>query len=365
MTTPVRLEFLITPILCGFLCVSAFADAGGSASPNFVPDLRLSYVDPQSGERISCGDGCRRLSVPAGVELEVRVRVQNSNGDPWKDGVAWDLWFDQPIHPFPGIDIAACRDPAGGPIDLECWQSLFERVDWETWDRLVADRVCVPEKPGDCEDVTIKVPMDENFDGSRGRGVYSFAAWVDRFRVTTESDEFDNFAGPVRVRVLSPAAIAPTDRTEPQIQGEAQQTEKQAATEGPKSPKAVVAGSSPMPYAVQILPAHAETGFTLASSRSRGRLEFSPAYAGEVLVEVEIVRVPEKLVVQILKVSTGEILAEGQEKARLRLQGGISSAHLKDDRRFEVVVSLAQGSRGARGTIRVSYPERALYRRAD
>ncbi|MEJ2189228.1 MAG: hypothetical protein P8Y93_07375 [Acidobacteriota bacterium] len=338
-----------TPILCALLTLQAVADGGGSAPPNFVPELSLSYVDPLSGERISCAEECRRFTVPAWVELEVRVKVANAAGNPWPDGVAWDLWFDQPLHPFPGIDLADCRDAENGTMDLACWQGLTARIDWATWKELVADRVCVPEDPDACRDVTITVPMDPGFAGSRGRGVYSFAAWVDRFGATVENNEFDNFAGPVRVRVQEPAG---PDSGVPSAGGNG-------------GGGGVVAASSPKPYSVNVFPAHAETTFSLSSMRSSASLEFSPAYNGEVSVRVRVTEAPEKIEVEVRKISTGAVLARGTGRVQVQLDGVLGGGELKDDRRLEVVVSLAQGSRGSRGIIEVDYPGRAVYRRTE
>ena len=348
---------LLTPAICSLMAFAGFAAAGDSAPPNWVPTLNLSYADPQSGERIACGEGCRRFSVPAGVELQVHMTVENTGGTPDGDGVPWDLWFDQRRHPFPGLDIAACRDREDGPVDVDCWMALFDRVDWDWWRRLEADRVCVPEIPDICGEVTINVLMDPDFDGSRGRGVYSFAAWVDRFQITTEIDEFDNFAGPVRVKVLPAPGITPADGPEIKKPAETMTTEGNSAEVGP--------GSSPMPYSVRILPGQSKVGFNLFSHRSRGRLEFSPLYAGEVTVHVEQHDTFENLDVVVRKVSTGEILAEAHGKGKLRLQGDIVGAHLKDDRRLEVVITLAHGSRGSRGTIHATYPAQAMYRRTE
>ena len=322
------------------------AEATAFSSPNFVPQMELSYLDPSTGVRVSCGDGCRRFEVPAGVVLDIRVRVQNSGGDPGTDGVSWDLWFDQRKHPFPGLDIGPCLDSDEDRIDLECWSALVDRVDWDYWDALSADRVCVPSDPDECADVTLRVPMDEAFDGARGRGVYSFAVWVDRFRVATEVDEFDNFSGPVRVKVLPPVELEKTVAPTPQV-------------------PAVVAGTSPRPYTLLILPTRAETGFALSSQKSRGSLDFAPRYAGEVVVEVVQVGAFESMIVELRKVSTGEILAEARGKGRIQLAGELGAAHLKDDRLFQVVVRSDQGTRGARGTITVSYPSLAMYRRTE
>ena len=129
--------------------------------------------------------------------------------------------------------------------------------------------------------------------------------------------------------------------------------------------QAVFAPSSPKPFTVRILQAHEEKAFSLNSKGGRATLEFSPSYAGAVTVEVEPVGVWEKMAVKLRKVSTGEILAEISGKGRLRLEGVIGRARIKDDRRFEVVVQAAHGTRGLRGTISVSYPDRAVYLRAE
>jgi hypothetical protein len=326
---------------------AAPAVAGTGDSPNFVPEMRLSYADPVSGERVECGDACRRFEVPAGVDLELQVLVLNMGGTVGSDGVSWDLWFDQRRYPFPGIDIADCDDPAENRLDTECWEALVNRVDWDSWDSQTADRVCVPEKAGDCDEVTVRVPMDVDYDGSRGRGVYSFAVWVDRFRVHAEKNEFDNFVGPVRVKVVPASPPAPASAPDAQ------------AESGLMKP------SSPKPYSVRIVLEEKEIGFTLSSQRSRAILEFEPQYAGKVTVVVDPSGVYETLHVEIRKVSTGEILAEADGKGVLSLEGGIGTATLKDDRRIEAIVTPAQGSRGSRGTLSVSYPARAIYRRTE
>ena len=330
---------------------AAPAVAGPGDSPNFVPEMRLSYTDPVSGERVECGDACRRFEVPAGVDLELQVRVLNTGGNPGTDGISWDLWFDQRRHPFPGIDVEACHDPVENRLDIECWESLVNRVDWESWDKQTADRVCVPEKAGDCDEVTIRVPMEVDHDGSRGRGVYSFAVWVDRFRVHAEKNEFDNFVGPVRVKVAAATAASPVVEPREDVED--------SAREG------LVVPSSPKPYSVRTVSEEKKIGFSLSSPRSRAILEFEPQYAGKVTVEVEPSGVYEALHVEIRKVSTGEVLFEIDGKGILSLEGGIGTATLKDDRRIEAVVTPAQGSRGSRGTISVSYPARAMYRRTE
>ncbi len=349
MDTSLRRALVIAPLLGAVLCLPVGADGGESAPPNFVPELSLSYVDPQSGERVSCAEGCRRFTVPAWVDLEVQVEVANQTGDPWPDGVAWDLWYDQPLYPFPGIDIAACRDGESGPVDFDCWQALTARLDMASLQQLVADRVCVPEYPDACRQATVAVPMDPDFAGSRGRGVYSFAVWVDRFAATVESDEFDNFAGPVRVQVEEPAQFS-SGVPRPAVDGDG---------------GAVMTASAPKPYIVRILTEHIESTFSLSSMRSSAGLEFSPAYNGEVTVEVRATEAPEKFSVEVRKVSTGAVLAQAAGKLQVRLEGVLGGVDLKDDRRLEVVVQLAQGSRGCRGIIEVSYPARAVYRRVE
>lgn len=333
-----------------FVTVPALVPAADGLPPSFVPQMELSYIDPQSGELVSCGEGCRRLEVPDGVELEIRVKVQNNSRDDWGEGVAWDLWFDQRLHPFPGIDLSDCHDASENRLDIECWLALNDRVDWDTWTGLIANLVCVPEKTGECADVTMWVPMDLEYDGSRGRGVYSFAVWVDRFGVMTEDDEFDNFRGPVRVKVL------------PRQPGELEAATKDSR---PTPTALVTTAISPRPYSVRVVAAEVDKGFTLSSRVGRATLEFSPSYSGPVNVEVEQVGAWEKMTVKVRKVSTGEVLAEVSGKGRLLLEGMVGKAHLKDDRRFEVVVQPEHGTRGLRGTISVSYPDRVVYRRAE
>lgn len=331
--------------------------AGPGAPPNFIPEMTLSYSDPVSGARVECGDGCRRFEVPAGVDLDIRVRVLNDGSDPDGDGVPWDLWFDQRRHPFPGIDIADCHDPTEDRLDIECWQALVDRVDWDSWGSQIADWVCVPENSGDCNDATIRVPMEADHEGSRGRGVYSFAVWVDRFQNRPEENEFDNFAGPVRVKVVPASESASESASVPELVPE--------PVPDARVESGVVAPSSPQPYSVRIVAEEEELGFSLTSPRSRGVIAFEPPYSGKVTVEVMRSGGYDALHLEVRKVSTGEVLAEVDGKGNLRLEGGIDIATLKGDRRLEAVVTPAQGARGSRGTIKVTYPARAVYRRTE
>ena len=333
-----------------FVMTSAPIPAADGLPPSFVPQMHLSYIDPQSGELVTCGEGCRRFEVPDGVELGIRVKVLNNSQESWGEGVAWDLWFDQRRHPFPGIYLSDCHDATEDRLDVDCWLALNDRVDWDAWTSLVADLVCVPEEAGECEDVTMWLPMDLEFDGSRGRGVYSFAVWIDRFGVVAEDDEFDNYRGPVRVKVV------------PRQQGEL----GVAAKDSRPIPEGLVSSpSSPRPYSVRTVTAEVDKGFSLSSGVGRANLEFAPSYSGPINVEVEQAGVWEKMTVEVRKVSTGEVLAEVSGKGRLLLEGVVGKEHLKDDRRYEVVVKAEHGTRGLRGTISVSYPDRVVYRRAE
>lgn len=318
--------------------------------PSFVPQMDLSYIDPQSGDLVSCGEGCRRFEVPDGVELNIRIKVQNKSPKNWGEGVAWDLWFDQRRHPFPGIDLSDCIDASEDRLNIECWRAVRDRVDWGEWTGLVPDLVCVPGKAGECDDVNLWVPMDLKHEGSRGRGVYSFALWVDRFGVVNEDDEFDNYLGPVRVKVV-PRRTGDLDLTKIGTR--------------PSPPELVATPSSPMPYSVRVVAAEVEKGFTVSSRVGRANLEFLPSYPGTVNVEVEQDGAWEKMTVEIRKVSTGEVLAEISGKGRLLLEAVLGKARLKDDRRFEVVVQAEHGTRGLRGTVSVSYPDRVVYRRTE
>lgn len=339
-----------TAALVGLILVtSAAAGADADPPPDWVPELRLSYVDPATGSRVACSDPCRRFEVPEGAVLAVGVTVANRGGDARSDGPVWDLWWDQRLHPFPGIDTAACIDP-DGTIDMPCWGDLVERVDWASWRALPADVSCVPEEPGGCLDVILQVPVSAHFDGSRGRGVYSLALWVDRFRAGVERNELDNFAGPVRVVVRAGAAAEP-------------ETEEAAAVALPEQGGAgtLVFGAVGKPFAVAVLDETVDQGFALSSPRSRATLGFNPGVPGEVVVEVDQVGAWGKIVVEVRKVSTGEVLQEAYGLGRLRLEGPVHEGLLKDDRRFEVVVRLDEGTRGVRGTVRVTYPARARF----
>ncbi|MDX2436880.1 MAG: hypothetical protein QNL88_07520 [Acidobacteriota bacterium] len=357
------IKFTIGVIIGCLLQVGAFAaHAEGGGSSNFVPDLTLSYVDPDSGERFECGADCRRFTVPAGTRLEVRVRVQSEGGNSAGDEVTWDLWFNQPNHPFPGLDLAPCYDPLTGQSDRACWQAMQDRVDRVGWDALKPDLVCVPGfEGGSCRDNLVGVVVDADFDGARRPGVYHFALWINRFSVVPESDEFDNFAGPIRVTVEPRPDGQDFERFSTLEPGhEVGDVVHPEQAENVTS-STIVVPSSPMPYGVVTIPEEVDTGFTVTSMRSQRLLEFSPAYAGRVSVEVVQTGTYENMVVQVRKVSTGEVKIEAGGKGRLRLHGGLDNFDLRDDRTFEVVVIPGQGSRGIRGSIRVSYPARLRY----
>jgi hypothetical protein len=239
---------------------------------------------------------------------------------------------------------------------------MMDRVDWDWWVVQDADRVCLPEDPSDCFDETISIETDEDFDGSRGRGVYSFMLWVDRFDTKTEFDDFDNVAGPVRVKVLPrAAAVEPVKALGPTVSIDPGKKILAPGVVAPSRRSPVFAPASSEPYAVQVIPTTAEQSFTVSSSVAHASLEFIPSYPGAVTVEVEQVGVWEKMTVRLRKVSTGEILSEGSGKGRLRLEGQIEKVQLVDDRLFEVQVLPEPGTRGLRGTISVSYPDRAVY----
>jgi hypothetical protein len=352
-------------VAVSLLMSPAMAAAGAGDPPNFVPEMTFSYVDPATGERNECGGDCRRFEVPAGVDLEIRVQVVDMGDNPAGDPVSWDLWFDQPRHPFPGEDLVACWESDGEGLDVDCWQAMRDRVDWDWWDEQAASRECLPEDPGDCVDETITVPMEGDFDGSRGRGVYTFLVWVDRFGTQTEIDEFDNVVGPVRVKVQPATTVGTVKPLGPPGTVGPGLPVAAPATVGTISRQAVFTPSSPRPFTVIIFRAHEEKGFSLTSRVGRANLEFSPCCTGEVTIEVEQAGAWEKMTVEFRKVSTGEVLAEISGKGKLRLEGLIEKAHIKDDRRLEVVVQPEHGTRGVRGTISVSYPDRAVYRRTE
>jgi hypothetical protein len=351
-------------VATAFLMSANSSMAGASSPPNLAPELTFSYVDPVSGERQECGEDCRRFEVPAGVDLEIRVQVVNLGDNPNTDGVDWDLWFDQPRSPFPPEDFAACFDNEQR-LDTDCYYGMKDRVDWDWWDRLDADRVCLPNDPSDCLDETLSVPMDADFDGSRGRGVYTFLVWVDRFDTQVEIDDFDNVAGPVRVRVLPKAAIEPVRPVAPLVMVDPGEKVVAPATVGVTSRNTVFAPTSPKSFTFRVARAQDEKSFDLSSRVARANLAFVVSYPGVVVVEVQQDGVWEGMIVEVRKVSTGEILAEASGKGRLRLEAGIEKVHLLDDRQFEVVVRHGQGTWGLRGTIRVRYPDRGFYIRTE
>ncbi len=310
-----------------------------------MPSLGLSYVDPASGERVACAEPCRRFEVPDGVVLELAVTVANRGGEPRGDGPPWDLWWDQRLHPFPGLELAACTG-SDGTLDIPCWRDLLGRIDWERWRALPADLSCVPEAPGACRDLRLRLPLSSAFAGSRGRGVYSLALWVDRFGSTVEADELDNFAGPVRVSVR-PAGEAAADA------GGDGAAAGAAEHEGPGT---LVAGSIGRPFDVAVITDSLEKDFSLGSQVSRTSLAFAVGHPGRVVVEVSVISGSEEVHVELRKASDGGVLVHARDRGRIRIEGEVGPELLKDDRLFEVVVSPDQGARGVRGTLRVSYP---------
>jgi hypothetical protein len=278
------------------------------------------------------------------------------------DEATWDLWFNQPIHPFPGFNLESCYDQATERLDRGCWQAMLDRADRETWDDSVADVVCVPtSEEATCRHGVVRLVMDPDFEGSRRPGVYHFALWVNRFSTIPEWDEFDNFAGPIRVTV---------EPTEDDVGHVAKTPDGRAVEETAEPSAGGVSGaassiitnpSRPAPYGTVIVPEEMNSSFSVTSMRSQRLVEFNPAYAGEVSVEVSQTGMYENMTVQVRKVSTGEVLVEAQGKGRLLLEGALDGFRLKDDQTFEVVVVPGQGSRGIRGTIRVSYPARLRY----
>ncbi len=349
MFTKIRI-LALSALVCLCWLVPASAAEEEFVPPNYVPELSLSYLDPVSGERVWCEENCRRFEAPAGVDLEITVRTKNEGTDLDQQGVPLDLFFDQRHHPFPGLEVADCQD-GSGEIGVECWSDLVRRVDWEKWNALVADRVCVPEKPGECAEVTVRLTMDENFAGTRGRGVYSIAVWADRFQLTPERDEFDNFLGPVRVKVI------------PREEGSAVADAQASGEEAEVADALVVAPTVPMPYSFRTAPKKLEKAFNLSSPSSRAVIAFLPPFAGEVNVEVLTGRSFSKLVVQVQDFSTEKVLVETIGEGQTYLQGNLTQGDLKNDRRIVVTLKLDQGARPTRGTLTVRYPERPIYRR--
>ncbi len=342
---PLRAAAVVALLSLAAGAVSA-ADPPVDPPPNWVPSLHLGFLDPDSGQRVECAAPCRRFEVPDGAELELRVTVANRGGEARVDGPPWDLWWDQRLHPFPGLELAACRD-RDGRLDIPCWRDLVARVDWETWRALPADLSCVPEESGACTDLSFRLPVSSAFAGSRGRGVYSLALWVDRFGATAEADELDNFAGPVRVSVRAAA----TGTEDPGGGGQP------VAAPEHEGAGTLVAGSVGRAFDIAVLTDSIDKDFSLGSQVSRSQLVFAVGHPGRVVIELSPISGSEELRVELRKVSDGTVLVEARDRGRLRIEGEVGAELLKDDRLFEVVVAPDQGSRGVRGTLRVSYPK--------
>ncbi len=339
-------------ILCVLLFAAEVAFAAETVVEplSFVPVVVLSYADPDSGEIFECGPGCRRFKVPEGINLDIQVRIENPDGSVSGEGLVWDLWFNQPLHPFPGVHLEDCQIGDGSQIDAECWRAAMLRVDWQSWTDLSADRVCVPSSTDSCREETVRLFMDADFDGARRPGTYHIALWLDRFRISADRDEFDNFIGPIRVTVVPRDGGDDSQHVAP----------PQEVGQGP-----VIEPSTAKPWTGVIEPGEADNGFSLGSERARGILAFEPGLPGPVEIEIEQVGDPQMVIVEVQKVSTGEVLAEARDRGRIRLNGTIRPEMLKDDRRFEVVVRSTTRPQGLRGIIRVRYPKRVRFHPVD
>jgi hypothetical protein len=122
---------------------------------------------------------------------------------------------------------------------------------------------------------------------------------------------------------------------------------------------------TPKPFGFRVRTADIEESFALGSRVARTNVEFTSHYSGRFEIEVAQVGPWEAMTIELRKVSTGETLFETSGKGTLRIVGNLEKIHLKDDRRFEVVVRLGHGTRGLRGTIRVSYPGSGFFIRGE
>jgi len=177
--------------VCLLLCLSAgFSWKQASDPPDVILHVTLSYTHPQTGEKFilktdsektnaaEWPDTAKKWSIPAGVELNIKLEVWNIGDNPGGDGFDVDLWYDWNKNEYPD--------------------------DWED-----ADYVCLPDSPRDCLQFTKKITIDPDFPGKDGKGIYNIAAWVDRFDQTTEVYENNNFLGPIQIKPAMTAVVKP------------------------------------------------------------------------------------------------------------------------------------------------------------
>jgi len=179
-------RLLISSIMVGG---AAWGTTGPPSIQDAVLHVTLRYTHPRTGKvhtlttdsqqtnSVEAPHTAREWSVPAGVEL--RIEMSYTAGDhPASDGFSVDIWYDWNRFEYPEDTV----DP---------------------------DDVCLEENPRDCARFTRTLPMDSDFPGKDGRGVYNLAAWIDRFDTQSEAYEDNNFLGPIKIRAVRQAVARP------------------------------------------------------------------------------------------------------------------------------------------------------------
>ena len=154
------------------MCLAAASDP-----PDFQPQLTIRYFDSQKNREVTlkkCRPGIT-YQVPAGTVLTLIVDVLNMSDNPCGDPVSTDIWYDWPHQKR--------------PKDVDD-----------------ADAICIPDDPGDCQQIIENLKTDFFYKGKKGKGVYHIVIWTDRFDTQTEVCEDNNYLGPIKI-VTKPSVL--------------------------------------------------------------------------------------------------------------------------------------------------------------
>lgn len=251
------------------LCMGISLLGANSLGPTIIPDAgvsaTLSYTHPQTGKAITFQTNSRKTNtaegpssekewaVPANVKLTVTIEVENLGDVPLSDGISLDVWYDY--------------DGEGYPADeSDC--------DW----------ICVPEDPDDCRVLKRTLTVDPDFPGKAGKGVYSLAAWVDRFDTITEFDEKNNFVGIIKIKPILTATVKPKILQPKAIQ--------------PVKRLAIAKNTDP----IKIFP------FKLEKAQNAQRFSFQSDHPAGIRIRIEWRGKPERLQAILRNESTDQIL---------------------------------------------------------
>ena len=117
------------------MCLAAASDP-----PDFQPQLTIRYFDSQKNREVTlkkCRPGIT-YQVPAGTVLTLIVDVLNMSDNPCGDPVSTDIWYDWPHQKRPK-------------------------------DSDDADAICIPDDPGDCQQIIENLKTDFFNKGKKAR----------------------------------------------------------------------------------------------------------------------------------------------------------------------------------------------------